>query len=87
MISLIEAVKLLDLDDAYGINFCIKSEDTMNDVYMCVRNIRKYLDMRLVTVYKIGLYHYRYNPDVSLEFVVSPKDLMYIKTICKKNNL
>lgn len=87
MISLIEAVKLLALDDDYGINFCTKPEDKTNDVYMCVRNMRKYLDMRLVAVRKIGLFHYRYNPDVSLEFVVSPEDLMYIKTICKKNNL
>lgn len=41
----------------------------------------KAVNMRLVTVCKIGLYHYRYNPDIFLEFIVSPEDLTYIKTV------
>lgn len=78
MVSLLEAIKLLNLEENDLVSFCVHSEESFSPA-LSVYFMRKYLDMKKIKVRHIGLYHYRYAPNVNLEFIVGKSDLQVIK--------
>jgi hypothetical protein len=87
MITLIQAIKLLDIEDDEIINFSTKSKshnNKMSDPWANVGLLRKSVDMKRIDIRKIGTDYYAYDPGVSWEFVVSEKDLRYLKGVLMK---
>ena len=82
MISLIQVVKLLSLDNSDFVYFCEKP-GAFVDVGMSIKSMRKFLDMKNVHVKHIGTHHHWCSYDESLEFIVSHKDFEYIYNIAK----
>ena len=77
MITLIQAVRLLGLNDYDLVWFC-DMPHSFADVCMSVAKMRKRLDMRAIRVYRIGTSHFWCSEDESIEFIVSPKDVKHI---------
>lgn len=69
MITLSEAIKLIDLCDWEGINFVMKLGENFCP-YLSVQDVRKYMDMRKARVFKISPHHDTYSPEVSWELQV-----------------
>lgn len=86
MVTLKQVIQLLDLPDDEIIAFCIKAEETFAPD-MSVRQIKKYLDMQAIMIRKVGLFHYRYSSDVSLEFIVDRSTQDLIKDTCRKKDI
>ena len=74
MINLIQAVRLLGLDDSELIDFCT-APGSFYSICASVNRLRKRADMKAIRVYKIHPHHNRFDPDVSWEFIIAPKDM------------
>ena len=71
MISLIQAVKIMDLRDDDSVELCHEHLDPHSQ-RMSIKDIRATYDMRRVKVKKIYTHHYFYDPDDhTLEFVIT----------------
>ena len=84
MITLIQAIKLLDVKDDEIINFSTKSRHKISNPWANVGLLRKSVDMRRIDIRKIGTDYYAYDPGVNWEFVVSEKDWTYLKCVLMK---
>lgn len=83
MLTLIQAVRLLGLRDDDFVYFCCWPQDRYSP-YMSVAKMRKYLDMKAIRVYRIGTNHNIWDPETSIEFIVSLKDVQHISDMCRK---
>lgn len=62
MITLSQAIKLLDLNDSDIVCLCKKRFDRDGQL-ISVKALREKYDMRKITVTKIYPYHFQYDPD------------------------
>ena len=85
MINLIEAVKLLNLNDDCIVNFS-NGYRQVGDPWANVGLLRKYVDMRKVVIRKIGTGYYPLEPCINWEFIVSDIDYAYLKKVLQKRN-
>ena len=86
MITLTQAVRLLGLRDTDSVSLCSKHQ-SHNDVFIIVKQMRMFLDMKAVRVYKIYTDHFMYDPETSLEFIVDSKTLESIRKIMDRKFL
>ena len=86
MITLIQAVRLLQLPEYEIVYLCNRSQNSQAPS-MSVAQMRKYLDMRRVRVYRINPYHFFCSPDIAYEFTISPRAEEYVKTVCRKKGI
>ena len=83
MINLIQAVRLLGLRDDDFVYFCCRPQDRYSQ-YMSVAKMRKYLDMKAIRVHRIGTNHFVFAPEVTIEFIVSLRDVQHISDMARK---
>ena len=69
MITLKQAIKLLNLSDDDIIYFCHKHHERFAPSYT-VKEIREKFDMKNTNVKNIYPYHFRYDNDISWEFII-----------------
>lgn len=74
MLNLIQAVRLLGLNDDELINFCTSSGSWFS-ICTSVKRLRQRADMKAIRVYKISPHHDRFDIEVSWEFVIAPEDM------------
>lgn len=84
MMTLIRAIRLLDIKDDEIINFSTKSHHKMSDPWANVGLLRKSVDMKRIDIRKIRMDYYTYDPGINWEFVVTEKDWSYLKTVLTK---
>lgn len=71
MISLIQAVKIMDLRDDDSVELCHEHLDPHSQ-RMSIKDIRATYDMRRVKVKRIYPYHYFFDPtDDTIEFIIT----------------
>lgn len=71
MISLIQAVKLMDLKDGNVVALCHEHFDHEAQL-ISIRDIKETYDMRRTKVRRIHPYHFMYDPgDDTIEFVIT----------------
>ena len=73
MITLKQAIALLDLEDNDFVFLCKHRHEMFTDV-MSVAQMRKTLDLKKVWVKKIYPDHFVFDPDVNWEFIIRVKE-------------
>ncbi len=85
MISLIQAIRLLGINDSEGITLSTKHGDIFMPHFI-VQEVRKRFDMKNIRVYKVYRYRSIYDTEINWEFIVDKKTIELAKEIyqCRK---